>query len=389
MSVNPGQRVSAAVTNAAFMSRKVDTQTVGKVALEKPTGSGPFVDDVQLALNNAFSFTGMLNGNDSLPTYSSTNVVTQSTSLETAVGALDSAVFNVQSDLGITQGQVSNLINGLLQIDSINTSSDTSGASGSGVEIDPGNVSILYLTDNGLVSIAGFEPAAFNRWMIVNNTTGNDVDLLNLGTVTTADQIITGTGADLTLANEASILLFYDVDQGFWKVVGGTGGGGAVSYQEVPAGTVNGTNAVFGPLTYLPTDDNSVLVFVNGVARVLGTEFTVSGGTITFQPGFIPQPAQSVYVWYSTEGTPVTPVLNGTYRVEYRTLTLGEATAEQLTLSFTPGVPAYVAMDIRGGAGAPFFGVDFTVTGNVLSWSGLGLSGLLATGDQVRILYTE
>jgi len=80
--------------------------------------------------------------------------------------------------------------------------------------------------------------------------------------------------------------------------------------------------------------------------------------------------------------------LSGTYRVENRVLTSGEASAEQLTLAFTPGTPSYVAVDPEGGP-TQFFGLDFTVSGNILSWSGLGLSGLLSTGDRLRIIYTE
>ena len=44
------------------------------------------------SLNNIFSFTGMTNRNDPNPTYSSTTIVSQGTSLETAIGALDAAM---------------------------------------------------------------------------------------------------------------------------------------------------------------------------------------------------------------------------------------------------------------------------------------------------------
>jgi len=390
MAVNPGQRVSASVTNNAFMSRLVDTDTVGKVALQKPSGSGALINDVQQALNNIFSVAGMADETISSPTYSSTSVVTQNTSHTVAIGALDLSLGTSNTSLASLSTQVSNIINGVIALSSINTGAETNAvATGAGAEVTTPTNSILYLTNASLTSIAGITATPFNRWLILCNKTGAQISIENLGTVSTSKQIETGTGADLDLADNANLLLFYDTTDLLWRVVGGTGGGGgAVSYQETPTGTVDGVNAVFGPLTYMPTDNNSVLVMVDGVVRVLGTAFTVSSGTITFQSGYEPALGQDVYAFYSTEGTPVAPVLSGTYRVENRVLTSGEASAEQLTLAFTPGTPSYVAVDPEGGP-TQFFGLDFTVSGNILSWSGLGLSGLLSTGDRLRIIYTE
>lgn len=161
---------------------------------------------------------------------------------------------------------------------------------------------------------------------------------------------------------------------------------GAVAYQETPAGTVDGTNAVFGPLTYTPSDNTSVLVMVDGVVRELTTAYTVSGSSITFTAGNIPQPGQKVFVYYVYGGTPSVPVISGAYRVEQRTVTSGEATAKAITLAFTPATPAYVTLDVIGG-GDQWFGSDFTVTASTLSWNGLGLDGVLIAGDRLRITY--
>lgn len=162
--------------------------------------------------------------------------------------------------------------------------------------------------------------------------------------------------------------------------------GGGIGYQETPVGLVNGSNAVFGPLTYLPSDDNSVLVFIDVYPVPLTTGYSITSGTITFNAGYIPQPGQTVYVFYLTSGTPTVPVMTGTFRTEYRTITLGEETAKNLTLSFTPSTPSYVIVDVIGGS-AQEFATDFTVSGSVLSWSGLALDGVLTTGDKLRICY--
>jgi hypothetical protein len=161
---------------------------------------------------------------------------------------------------------------------------------------------------------------------------------------------------------------------------------GSVGFQEIPSGIVNGVNAVFGPLTYLPSDDNSVLVFIDVYPVPLTTGYTITSGTITFNAGYIPAAGQTVYVFYLTSGTPTVPVMTGTFRTEYRTISLGEETAKSLSLAFTPSTPSYVIVDVIGGS-AQEFATDFTVSGSVLSWNGLGLDGVLSTGDKLRICY--
>lgn len=72
--------------------------------------------------------------------------------------------------------------------------------------------------------------------------------------------------------------------------------------------------------------------------------------------------------------------------VEIRTITAGEETNKELILSATPLTTSKVILDVRGAA-AQFYGDDYTVSGSTLSWSGLGLDGLLSDGDKVRIIY--
>lgn len=72
--------------------------------------------------------------------------------------------------------------------------------------------------------------------------------------------------------------------------------------------------------------------------------------------------------------------------VETRTLSVGEAAAKQLTLSATPTSPTSTLLLPAGGPNQ-FYGDDFTVSGAVLTWSGLGLDGILAAGDKLTIIY--
>jgi hypothetical protein len=72
---------------------------------------------------------------------------------------------------------------------------------------------------------------------------------------------------------------------------------------------------------------------------------------------------------------------------EFRTITGGEETAKQLTLSNTPTTASEVVLSVHEGS-VGFYGVDYTVSGATLSWNGLGLDGLLTSGERVVISYT-
>lgn len=72
--------------------------------------------------------------------------------------------------------------------------------------------------------------------------------------------------------------------------------------------------------------------------------------------------------------------------VEYVTLDATAIANGEITLAFTPSEPTMVTWDIISGS-AQVYSEDFTVTGNVLSWSGKPLDGLLDVGDSCRVTY--
>jgi len=77
---------------------------------------------------------------------------------------------------------------------------------------------------------------------------------------------------------------------------------------------------------------------------------------------------------------------NGDFFPEFRVITGGEATAKQLTLNNMPVNPTEVLVDVING-GPQERDVDFSITGNIFSWAGLGLDGVLASGDRIRLVY--
>jgi hypothetical protein len=160
---------------------------------------------------------------------------------------------------------------------------------------------------------------------------------------------------------------------------------GAIGYQETPGGLINGVNTTFGPLTYTPSSPASVIVFLDYVA-VPNSSWTLVGNSIVFSAD-IPQAGQSVYVFYLFAGIPTPPpVPTGAFNLEYRTLTSGEISAKSLTLLNAPFSANLTIVDLIGGS-PQIFNVDFTVAGTSLSWTGLGLDGILSSGDILRVQY--
>lgn len=242
--------------------------------------------------------------------------------------------------------------------------------------------SVIRVTNAALVSI-DMIPAGFaNQKFILVNATGVTLSVNNETGGTAANRVLTGTGSAISMSPDANLWFSYDAVTSRWRVVGGSGGG-SVGFQEALGGTVNGVNTTFGPMTYVASNDDSILVLVDGIA-VDKAAWSVSGSNIVLSVA--PVVGQTVYVFYITGGASALPTFSNVFKVEYRTISAGEATAKSLTLAHTPAVPGEVMLDLIGG-GAQNYSDDFTVSGTTLTWNGLGLDGVLTSGDKVRINY--
>jgi hypothetical protein len=81
-----------------------------------------------------------------------------------------------------------------------------------------------------------------------------------------------------------------------------TGSSGVASVDNsVPTGTLNGTNAVF-TLASAPSPALSLELYRNGLRLAAGGDFTLSGSTVTFGAGAIPQPGDALLASYRTGG---------------------------------------------------------------------------------------
>lgn len=74
------------------------------------------------------------------------------------------------------------------------------------------------------------------------------------------------------------------------------------------------------------------------------------------------------------------------YKVEYFTLDIGDILAKEVILAEAPAFPIKTLLTVDG-APTSFYTLDFTVGGNVLTWSGTRLDGLLEPGDVLQVVY--
>jgi hypothetical protein len=76
-----------------------------------------------------------------------------------------------------------------------------------------------------------------------------------------------------------------------------------------------------------------------------------------------------------------------THLVEYFDLTAEHISAKELTLSEEPSFPERTLVDVANGGGMLRYGHDFTVSGNVLTWSGGRFDGIFEEGEELRVVY--
>jgi hypothetical protein len=91
---------------------------------------------------------------------------------------------------------------------------------------------------------------------------------------------------DLARADHDTVLEPYR-----WIFHGGASGNTVWINDEIPSGTIDGTNTTF-IIAQVPNPVTSLLLTKNGQILYEGIGYTINGQTITFQTGYIPQPAQ-------------------------------------------------------------------------------------------------
>jgi hypothetical protein len=67
---------------------------------------------------------------------------------------------------------------------------------------------------------------------------------------------------------------------------------------EVPAGAINGTNTSFTLTKANGNTGNSLVLTRNGVVQSVNNDYTLTGNTVQFSTGSIPQTGDTIQCWY-------------------------------------------------------------------------------------------
>lgn len=109
--------------------------------------------------------------------------------------------------------------------------------------------------------------------------------------------LIDTAAANLTLTPGQGVEIYTDGTNYFAERGMGTGGGATINFadDETPSGTLNGSNTAF-TLAHTPSPSGSLQLYLNGVLQVPGTDFTLSGASITMTVA--PASTDTLKAWY-------------------------------------------------------------------------------------------
>ncbi|MFL6451483.1 MAG: hypothetical protein ACJ746_27965 [Bryobacteraceae bacterium] len=146
---------------------------------------------------------------------------------------------------------------------------------------------------------------------------------------------------------------------------------------EIPQGTVDGTNALFS-LSNFPNPSTSLMLFVNGVLQMSGSDYTLASNKITFSSGSKPHVGDTVQASYRlgtnsqflfVDGATPTGTMNGVNLA--------------FTLPSTPNPGPSLKLYKNGMLLMP--NLDYTLSGAVITFSSTAVTP--AVGDSVQGYY--
>jgi hypothetical protein len=144
-------------------------------------------------------------------------------------------------------------------IEEVTTDASTTGANA----LVPDATGIVRFTNASLTSISALDGPADGRSVTLLNATGASITIVNNGGATSnALKILTGTGADITLGNKASLIFKYNNIEARWMVVGSSTTGLATDSTVVH---LAGTETITGAKTFSGRINTSSTTFGNKV----------------------------------------------------------------------------------------------------------------------------
>lgn len=138
--------------------------------------------------------------------------------------------------------------------------------------------------------------------------------------------------------------------------------GPAFADAEMPSGTVDGVNGTF-QLLAPPAPASSLGLFRNGLMVTQNSDYTISGSTITFLPGSIPQPGDVLEAFYRT--SPPVSLPPGTLIASPCMLQAGNGSPNGLVT----GSPCDIYLNTSGGANSTLWVKESGISTNT-GWVG-------------------
>lgn len=212
----------------------------------------------------------------------------------------------------------------------------------------------IATTVDGIVAGISAEGA---QELIIYNSSSANITLVNQSMSASAHNRILSISGNISLAPGYCLGFVYDNTAQFWiPQLSGTGGGGGGGISLITTSTTalvitNGSG---------PTTDLEISNATDSVAGLMSAADKTKLDSLS--PGSV------------------------TYNVDTFTLNGSQISSAQVTLSSTPTMPALSVLNVIGGS-VQQYSVDYIISSNILSWSGLGLQSILSSGDILIIQF--
>gem|GEM_PF-2416867 len=142
-------------------------------------------------------------------------------------------------------------------------------------DADFGNTSLVRLAGSSAQTITGIASGADGKILTIINAGLNIATLVNQSTSSSAvSRIITGTGNDLFIYPDATVILTYDSGASRWRVLGGSSGGGAEA-TAAQAVTADTTLTAWGKTVKVDAGSSNVTITLPAPANFTGQTITV------------------------------------------------------------------------------------------------------------------
>lgn len=257
----------------------------------------------------------------------------------------------------------------------IETDSATTGVDASLAAILAG---AYRLTNVSLTSLANIPAGSDGQQLEIFNRVGASFIIKDSSAVlgTAANRILTGTGTEMTLAIDASVLLAYDSTTDRWQVVGGSGGGSA--------GNLTGAITSTGLATLLGsfTSDNLLTAITNET----GSGLAVFNDTPTF---ITPILGAATGTSLSVSGQLTSTIAIGTAPLVITSTTLvPNLHVARATLSDTVTTNANLSGEATSSGSNAVTLTNSAVIGKVLTGFS-SAAGTIAAGDSILVAFNK